>query len=69
VLCGNIDPVAVLRNGTPETVRLRIAECHRAAGERYIAGAGCEVVRDTPEENVRALVGYARRQVSDFGSP
>ncbi len=62
VLLGNIDPVAVLRNGAPETVRVRLAECHRAAGERYIVGAGCEVVRDTPEENVRAMVDYARRR-------
>jgi MtaA/CmuA family methyltransferase len=60
VLLGNIDPVAVLRNGTPEAVRAKLAACHRAAGERYIVGAGCEVVRDTPEANVRAMVDYAR---------
>jgi uroporphyrinogen-III decarboxylase len=52
--------VAVLRNGTPEAVRAKLAACHRAAGERYIVGAGCEVVRDTPEANVRAMVDYAR---------
>jgi MtaA/CmuA family methyltransferase len=61
MLLGNIDPVAVLRNGSPEMVRKGIASCHRAAGERYIVGAGCEVVRDTPEANVQALVEYARR--------
>jgi MtaA/CmuA family methyltransferase len=60
VLLGNIDPVAVLRHGTPERIQAALAECHRAAGERYIVGAGCEVVRDTPEENVRAMVAYAR---------
>lgn len=60
VLLGNIDPVAVLRNGSPETVRDAVAECHRQAGRRYIVGAGCEVVRDTPQENLRAMCDYAR---------
>jgi len=59
VLLGNIEPVGVLRNGTPETVRDAIAVCHRDAGENYIVGAGCEVCRDTPEANLRALCDYA----------
>lgn len=61
-LAGNIDPVRVLRDGTPETVTEAIAACHRQAGERYIVAAGCEVPRDTPHANVRALVEYARSQ-------
>ena len=60
VLLGNIDPVAVLRNSTPESVHDAVAECHRQAGPRYIVGAGCEVVRDTPPENLRAMHQYAR---------
>jgi MtaA/CmuA family methyltransferase len=60
VLLGNLDPVKVLRHGTPESITAAIAQCHRDAGARYIAGAGCEVVRDTPLENVRALAEYAR---------
>ena len=60
VLLGNIDPVEVLRNGTPESVSAAIAACHRQAGPRYIVGAGCEVVRDTPEANLRALCECAR---------
>jgi uroporphyrinogen-III decarboxylase len=60
VLLGNIDPVAALRNAPPEAVRAAIAECHRQAGARYIVAAGCEVVRDTPVENVHALRKYAR---------
>jgi len=61
VLAGNIDPVAVLRAGTPESITRAIAECHRQAGKRYIVGAGCEVPRDTPEENLLALRDYARQ--------
>ena len=60
ILLGNIDPVRVLRNGTPATVWAAIAECHRQAGDRYIVGAGCEVPRNTPPENLRALSEYAR---------
>lgn len=60
VLSGNIDPVSVLCKGTPESVVAGIEECHRQAGPRYIVNAGCEVVRDTPLENLRALCEYAR---------
>ncbi len=63
VLLGNIDPVRAMRNGTPESVTAAIAECHRQAGSRYIVSAGCEVPRDTPPENVRALSLYAQAHV------
>ncbi len=55
VLAGNIDPVKTLRNGTPETVAAAIAQCYAEAGPRYIIAAGCEVPRDTPADNVRAM--------------
>jgi MtaA/CmuA family methyltransferase len=57
VLLGNIDPLKVLRDGTPESVSAAVRECARQAGPRFIIGAGCEVVRDTPAENVRAMMG------------
>jgi MtaA/CmuA family methyltransferase len=60
ILLGNLNPVSELRGSTPDRVTASIAECHRQAGPRYIVGAGCEVPRDTPRENVRALVRYAR---------
>ena len=43
VLPGNIDPVRVMRDGTPEAIEAALAECHRQAGPRYIVAAGCEV--------------------------
>jgi MtaA/CmuA family methyltransferase len=61
VLAGNIDPVSVLRNGTPESITAAIAQCHKEAGSRYLVGAGCEVPRDTPPENLFALRDYARQ--------
>jgi len=60
VLLGNLDPVKVVRDGTPETVTEAIAACHRDAGDRYIAGAGCEICRGTPDANIFALRDYAR---------
>ena len=59
VLLGNLNPVTVLRNGDPAGVTAAIAECHRQAGTPFIVGAGCEVPRDTPPENLRALCAYA----------
>ena len=60
VLLGNIDPVRVLRDGTPETVYAAVEECHRQAGPRFIVGPGCEVTRDTSPDNLKALVQYAK---------
>jgi MtaA/CmuA family methyltransferase len=59
ILLGNLNPVTVLRNGDPAGVTAAIAECHRQAGAPFIVGAGCEVPRDTPPENLRALCAYA----------
>ena len=59
VILGNVEPVGVMRNGTPEVVTQALAACHRAAGPRYIVGAGCELPRDTSEANVRAMCRFA----------
>ena len=60
VVLGNLNPVARLRNSTPAAITAAVAECHRAAGPRFVVGAGCEVPPDTPAENLRALCDYAR---------
>lgn len=59
LLLGNLAPVALLRNGTPAGITAALATCHRAAGSRFIVGAGCEIPRDTAEANVQALTDYA----------
>jgi MtaA/CmuA family methyltransferase len=64
VLLGNLDPVRVLRNGTPKDIIAAVAECHRQSGPRYIVGAGCEVPRDTAPANVLALLEYAKSHKS-----
>ncbi|MGA2034133.1 MAG: uroporphyrinogen decarboxylase family protein [Thermoguttaceae bacterium] len=67
VLAGNLNPVAIVRNGTPEIISQALAECHRQAGPRYIVAAGCEIPRDTPEANVFALRDFAREHTSADG--
>jgi MtaA/CmuA family methyltransferase len=60
VLAGNLDPVAVVMRGTPAGIGDALAGCQRDAGPRWIVGAGCELPRDTPRENVEALAAYAQ---------
>ncbi len=65
VLLGNINPVQTLRNSTPDEVRAAVAQCHREAGPNYIVSAGCEVPRDTPHANLRAMCDYAKQTKPD----
>ncbi len=60
VLAGNLNPVADVRNGTPETILRALAECHRQAGPRWVVAAGCEIPRGTPPENLLALGQYVQ---------
>ena len=60
VLLGNVATVEVLRNGSVQDVIDTVTKCCEDAGNLYIVGAGCEVPRDTPEENMLALFEFAR---------
>jgi MtaA/CmuA family methyltransferase len=62
VLAGNLNPVKDVCYGTPQTIRQTLSECCRQAGPNYIVAAGCEIVRDTPHANVRALTEFAQMQ-------
>ena len=46
------------RNLYPQEIEAAVAECHRAAGERYIVAAGCEIPAGTPDVNLRAMAAY-----------
>lgn len=59
-LLGNVNPVVVLRQGTPEQVTCTTRQCQHDAGRQFIVGAGCEIPRDTPHENLRALCAVAK---------
>ena len=61
VFNGNLDPVRVLRNGTPDSIAAALGECAAAAGRAWIVGAGCEIPRGTPRANILAMRDFARR--------
>lgn len=60
---GNIHTVETLIRGTPQDVRREVREVWEAFGHttRVIIGTGDQVGRETPEENLRAMVEEARR--------
>ena len=56
-ICGNFNPVEVMYQGTPEMVKTEVRRC-KELGKRnhnFIA-PGCEVPKDTPPENMLALL-------------
>jgi len=53
-VCGNFDPVEVMRNGTPAAVKKATTQCMRDGGNHSISAAGCEIPDGTPEENLLA---------------
>ncbi len=62
-LVGNVDVFSPLREGTPRDVAREADECIKRAGGdgRFMLSAGCEVIFDTPEENLFALIETAQR--------
>lgn len=61
-LMGNVDPITVMWNGTPEMIRDESYKCIDKAGAdgRFILSAGCEVPKDTPLQNIQAIVMAAK---------
>ncbi|MDQ1256365.1 MAG: Uroporphyrinogen deCOase protein [Candidatus Hydrogenedentes bacterium] len=61
-LSGNVDPIAVLANGTPDDVRREVTHVveHVSRHGGHVMNSGEMVPRDTPEENIHAFVAAAR---------
>lgn len=57
---GNINPVTLLKS-TPEEIERVCEEVLASDNGRFILSAGCEVGRDTPVENLKALVRSAHK--------
>ncbi len=60
VVAANLDPVRDVRDGSPDSIKAALADCHQAAGSRFIVAAGCEIPRDTHLDNIRAMAEFAR---------
>jgi MtaA/CmuA family methyltransferase len=54
VICGNLDPVAVFLQGSPEEVEAGTFANAGACAPKWMAGAGCEIPRQTPHANLHA---------------
>lgn len=63
VIMGNIDPVAVLFQGTVADVDRAAEKCFNDAGREggYIFGAGCAVPNHTPIENILQMTKVSER--------
>ncbi len=62
-IAGNVDPINVLMNGSPETVReeTRRAIEKASKGGGFILMPGCGVPYGAPKENLKAMVEAARK--------
>ena len=54
-ICGNFNPVSVVMDGTPTSIKQAVNECCDIGKDRCIIMAGCEIPRDTPHENLLAV--------------
>ena len=74
VLMGNVNPSAPLVLGTPEDVDRAARQAIEATGGRgFFLSSGCAIGRNTPPENMRALVAaatkYGRREQIEAIAP
>jgi len=60
---GNVHTVETLIRGTPEDARREVAEILEVfrRNPRVIVGTGDQVGRETPEENLRAMIDETKR--------
>jgi uroporphyrinogen-III decarboxylase len=62
-LCGNLDPIKVLWQGTPETIAAEVERimgiCKEGGG--YVFNTGEMVPRATPVENMDAFMTAAKK--------
>ena len=57
---GNIDPVDVLLKGDEAKVRKAAEECIKAVPDGFMLSPGCEVPKNTPYNNMKAMVHSVR---------
>jgi uroporphyrinogen decarboxylase len=61
-LIGNVDPVTVMLEGSPDEIRQDCLRCIETAGSShggFILGTGCHVARSTPVESLRVMTETA----------
>lgn len=62
-ICGNFNPVEVMLQGTPAQVRTEVLRCRKIADRKNtFVAPGCEVPKDTPQENMFALLAALKEE-------
>ncbi|MBO7653534.1 MAG: uroporphyrinogen decarboxylase family protein [Kiritimatiellae bacterium] len=66
---GNLDPVSVLRQGTPESIRQAAAALKERCGgyPNFVLSSGCDIPAATPWENLEAFFAAARDETPSSG--
>ena len=66
-ICGNFDPVEVMLQGTTETMKAEVRRCKKLGkrNNNFIA-PGCEVPKDTPPENMLALLAALEEDANEI---
>ena len=61
-LVGNLDPAAVLMNGTPDIVEKTSIEAMRTGGMdgAFVLAPGCDVPPTCPSDNIKAMIASAK---------
>jgi uroporphyrinogen decarboxylase len=62
-LMGNV-PTDLIHTGTPAQVREAAEKCLKDGGKRLILSSACDIPRDAPAENVKAIVAAGRAWTS-----
>jgi uroporphyrinogen decarboxylase len=62
-IAGNVNPVAVLNNGTPAEIRRVAQDCIAMAAEGggYVLMPGCDIPPTVPLENIQSFIDAARK--------
>lgn len=56
IRCGNLDPVAVIQDKSPETIRIESRLlCEKEKDHSFILSGGCEITVNTPVEHLKAM--------------
>jgi len=54
--CGNLDPVSVIQDSSPEDIRSKTEHlCQSEEGHSFILSGGCEITVNTPVEHLKAM--------------
>ena len=63
LVMGNVDPVSVLAQGSPDGIKAAVASLVERCGAypNYVLSSGCDIPASTPWENVEAFFAAASR--------